>query len=222
MRFERLIEIVGDEPCFETGLLLAGEGVRPADVRRQLSRWCAAGRVIQLRRGVYCLAPPYRKVVPHPFVLANAIVRASTVSLQSALAWHGMIPEYTPVTTSVTTRRAGHWSTPLGDFHYRHIRIPWLRGYRLTDLGGPPLPGTGRPQHAFVATPAKALLDLVYFTAGGDSRAYLESLRLSNLERVDMQELAALAEASARPKLVRAVGTIRELAAEEWEGYREL
>jgi hypothetical protein len=41
MEFTRLVEIVGDEPVFETGLLLAGD-VDPNDVRRQLSRWTQA------------------------------------------------------------------------------------------------------------------------------------------------------------------------------------
>jgi hypothetical protein len=37
MKFQRLLEIVGDEPVFEAALLLAGD-VNPANVRRQLSR----------------------------------------------------------------------------------------------------------------------------------------------------------------------------------------
>lgn len=58
MEFEHLLEIVGDEPIFETGLLLAGE-VDPDNIRRQLSRWTKARRLYQLRRGLYALAPPY-------------------------------------------------------------------------------------------------------------------------------------------------------------------
>ena len=42
MKFERLLEIAGDERVFETGLLLAG-AVDPGDVRRGLSRWTQAG-----------------------------------------------------------------------------------------------------------------------------------------------------------------------------------
>ena len=60
MEFTRLIEIVGDEPVFEVGLLLIGEA-DPNDVRRQLSRWIRAGRLHQLRRGLYALAPHSRK-----------------------------------------------------------------------------------------------------------------------------------------------------------------
>lgn len=106
MEFKHLIEIVGDEPVFETGLLLAGD-VDSGDVRRQLSRWVKAGRLYQLRRGLYALAPPFQKVKPHPFVIANRMVRGSYVSLQSALAYYGLIPEVVPLTTSVATTRPG-------------------------------------------------------------------------------------------------------------------
>ena len=48
MKFEQLLEIVGDEPVFETGLLLAGDQ-DPPDVQRQLSRWVKIGRPYQKR-----------------------------------------------------------------------------------------------------------------------------------------------------------------------------
>ena len=50
--------------------MLAGD-VDPTDVRRQLSRWVTAGRLYRLRRGLYALAPPFQKVLPHPFLVAN-------------------------------------------------------------------------------------------------------------------------------------------------------
>ena len=156
MKFGRLIEIVGHEPVFETGLLLAGD-VDPPDVRRQLSRWTKAGRLYQLRRGLYALAPPFQKVKPHPFLVANRMVRGSYVSCQSALAYYGLIPERVAVTTSVTTARPARWETPLGAYEFRHVKLSLLRGYRLVKVS----PG----QQAFVATPAKALLDDVHKTA---------------------------------------------------------
>jgi len=125
MEFARLIEIVGEEPAFETGFLLAGE-VDPNDVRKQLSRWTQAGRLYQLRRGLYALAPPFQKVKPHPFVIANHLVPNSYVSCQSALAHYGLIPEYVPVTTSVRTARPARWDTPLGSFEFRHIKVDLL------------------------------------------------------------------------------------------------
>ena len=92
MKFQDLIAIVAEEPVFETGLLLAGPG-DPAHVRRQLSRWVRAGRVQQLRRGLYALAPPWRKRIPHPFLVANRLAPDSYVSGLSALAFAHAIPE---------------------------------------------------------------------------------------------------------------------------------
>jgi predicted transcriptional regulator of viral defense system len=206
MEFKRLVEIVGDEPVFETGLLLAGEA-DPADVRRQLSRWTKAGQLHQLRRGLYALAPPFRKVKSHPFVIANRLVRGSYVSCQSALAHYGLIPEYVPAVTSVTGGRPGRWDTPLGVHEFRHIRTDRLRGYRLAELGG--------GQRAFVATPEKALLDLVHLQPGGDSPEYLQELRLHALDGLNLDELERQADLSDSPKLRRAAMRVRDLARAE-------
>ena len=206
MEFARLVEIVGDEPAFETGFLLAGE-VDPNDVRRQLSRWTRAKKLYQLRRGLYTLAPPFQKAKPHPFLIANRMVISSYVSCQSALAYYGLIPEYVPVTTSVTAARPARWDTPLGSFEFRHIKVEWLRGYRLTELGG--------SQQAFVASPEKALLDLIHLQSGGDSPDYVRELRLQNLDRLDMAELQRQADLADRPKLCRAVKVVQELAHSE-------
>jgi predicted transcriptional regulator of viral defense system len=213
MEFSRLLELVGNEPAFETSLLLAGD-VDPAVVRLQLSRWKASGRIYQLRRGLYSLAPPYQKISPHPFVIANHLVRASYVSCQSALAQYGLIPDVVPVTVSVTTSRPSRRQTPLGDYEFHHIKQGLLLGYQMTDLGG--------GQQAFVAAPEKALLDLVYLQPGGDSPAFLRELRLQNLERVDLEELYRLAKRVGMPKLERVADRVTELARIEGEEYETL
>ena len=103
MEFERLLELVGDEPVFETALLLAGN-VNPDSVRLQLTRWTNSGRVYQLRRSLYAVAPPYQKVKPNPFLIANRMQRASYVSGHSALSFSGLIPDIVPTTFSITTQ----------------------------------------------------------------------------------------------------------------------
>lgn len=205
MRFASLLQLVEREPVFETGFLLAGE-VDPADVRRQLSRWAKGGRLLQLRRGLYALAPPYRKVVPHPFLVANRLVRGSYVSLHSALAYHGLIPEHVPVTTSMTTGRPQRRENPLGSFEYHHVRMELLTGYRLERLGD--------GQEALVATPEKALADLVGLVPGADSRAYLSELRLQGLERIDLRQLRDHPVLAGRPKIRRALRRLAALAEE--------
>jgi predicted transcriptional regulator of viral defense system len=213
VKLDRLIEIVGEEPVFEAGLLLAGD-VDPADVQRQLSRWVKAGRLYQLRRGLYALAPPYQKVRPHPFLIANRLVQGSYVSLQSALAHYGLIPEYVPVTTSVTSARPGRWHTPLGSYEFRHVQTDLLRGFHRMSLGG--------EQEAFVAAPEKALLDLVYLEPAGDSPEYLSELRLQHLESLNLAELRRQAEASGKPKLTRAAELVSKLAEAEALEYTTL
>src|SRR6185436_7364893 len=213
MKFDRLLEIVGEEPVFEAGLLLAGD-VDPEDVRRQLSRWVEAGRLYQLRRGLYALAPPYQRVRPHPFLAANLLVRGSYVSLQAALAHYNLIPEYVPVTTSVTPGRPYHRDTPLGSYWFRHLRKDLLTGYRRTELA--------RGQETLVATPEKALLDLLYLEPDADTEDYLNELRLQHMETLDLAELHRLAEQSGKPKLLRAAERVARLAETEAREYQPL
>lgn len=213
MTFERLLQIAADQPVFETSLLLAGD-VDRANVHRQLSRWTKAGRIYQLRRGLYALAPPFQKVKPHPFTVANRLVQPSYVSLQSGLAHYGLIPDYVPVTTSVTTARPGERDTPLGRYTFRHVRTELFHGYRLMEVSG--------GQNAFVASPEKALLDLVYLEPGSDSPAYLRELRLQNLEQLNLDRMQELATRAGSPKLQRAADRMAALARSHQEEYETL
>ena len=77
MKFAQLLAIVADEPVFETGLLLAGP-VNPSDMQRQLVRWTQAGRLHQLRRGLYALAPPYRQTTPKTRCWATSSYKRSS------------------------------------------------------------------------------------------------------------------------------------------------
>lgn len=213
MKFADLLESTAANPIFETGYLLAGD-VDANDVRRQLVRWTNSGKIHQLRRGLYALAEPWAPTRPHPFVIANELVRGSYVSLQSALAYHGLIPEAVPVTTSVGPGSPNRWSTPWGDFEHRHLGAAYRRGYDRLEVRD--------DQHAFVARPEKALLDLVHLTPGGDDERYLRELRLQNLDRLDLDTLLDLAEALGKPKLRRAARRITEIAEEESERFESL
>ena len=159
MNFEEVVDIVSEEPLFETGLLLVGN-VDAVHVWRQLSRWNRRGHILQLRRGLYVLAPPWRKRHPHPFLVANRLAPGSYVSGLSALAFAGAIPEYVAETTSVAPGRPELLTTPLGRFSFRHVKDSLRFGYRQIALG--------HGQTAFVAEPEKAILDMVHLNAGGD------------------------------------------------------
>ncbi|PKO03850.1 MAG: hypothetical protein CVU43_00605 [Chloroflexi bacterium HGW-Chloroflexi-5] len=193
-------------------MLLAGN-VDPNLIRIQLSRWVKTGKIYQLRRGLYTIAPPYQKTKPHPFLVANHLQKASYVSLQSALAHYGLIPEVVNITTSVSTGRPERLETPLGTYEFRHLKRGSFFGYQMVELGG---------QSAFVATPEKALLDLIYLQPGSDSTVYLKELRLQNTEKLDKDLLLKLSHRFSTPKLQNAVKGILPLISDESEEFEDL
>lgn len=210
MKFSDVLSVAGNQPFFETGLLLAGE-VDPTDVRRQLSRWVNAGKIRQLRRGLYTFAPPYQIAAPHPFLVANALVPGSYVSGQSALAYYGLIPEYAPRTISVTLARTSAWD---GGYIHHHLAPHLFFGYQSIEVM--------QGQYAFIALPEKALLDLAHLTPSSDSSNFLSQLRLQNLEKMDLERMTDFAERADKPKWRRVANRVAGLAAQEKSEYEEL
>jgi predicted transcriptional regulator of viral defense system len=206
MKWQALLALVADEALFSSALLLAGD-VSAAQVRLQLSRWVKTGRLLQLRRGLYALAPTWRKLEPHPFLIANQLQRGSYVSLQSALAFYGVIPEHVPTVTSVGPGRPETVRTPLGAFQFNHLAQTLLFGYSRLEIAP--------RQFAFVASPEKALLDLVHLTPSADSAEYLQELRLQNPAAISLATLDGLAQRSRKPKLTRAARLVRLVLAAE-------
>lgn len=206
MKLEDLLKVVQDEPLFESSLLLAGDQ-DPGDLYRQVSRWVGAGKLIQLRRGLYALAPSLARNRPHPFLIANELERGTYVSLQSALSFHGMIPESVPTTTSVGAVRPGVFDTAFGRFQFHHLRKDLCRGYRRLEVA------TG--QFARIALPEKALVDLLYLVPGSDDPNALAELRLSRLAELDWGVLEELVSATGKPKVLRALVHLERLRDDE-------
>jgi predicted transcriptional regulator of viral defense system len=199
MKFDQLLKLLDGEPIFTTSLLLAGD-IPVSSLRMQLSRWVSSGRLIQLRKGVYAIASPYRAKEPHPFLIANNLKKASYVSLQSALEYYGIIPEYVPVVTSITTGRPEVIDSLLGKYQYRHIKKELFWGYRETEVI--------KDTRVFIAEPEKALLDLIYLSPQTDNKEYIKELRLQNTEKIDNDIIKRYAEKSSINKLRRAADII--------------
>jgi hypothetical protein len=73
-----------------------------------------------------------------------------------------------------------------------------------------------------VATPEKALLDLVYLVTGGNTSETLNELRLQALDQLDLNQMHQLSMGSNKPKLIRAAETIQQMANEEQAGTESL
>ena len=213
MRYTQLLHLVGEEPLFETAMLAEQEPT-PYHAQRRLADWTKTGKVIPLRRGLYALPKPLRQVEPHPFLVANRLVPNSYVSLEMALRHYNLIPEHVAVVTSVTTGRPGAWENEFGRFLYRHIHPRYFFGMMQQEVAA--------GQKALVATPEKALLDLIYLRKGGDDPAFIQSLRLQNLDELDMERLHAFAARFDKPKIYRAVQVIEALAEAEKREYEWL
>lgn len=209
MRWQELQEIVRDRPLFETSLLVAG-GLTRHQAQRQLSDWTKMEKVVQLRRGIYALPDQN----PHPFIVANHLTPGSYVSLQMALAYYHLIPEHVAVVTCVTTQRPAKYANRFGRFSYHHINPSLFFGIDHRLLVG--------DEYAYIAMPEKALLDLIHLRPQGDSVAYIESLRLQNLDILDIDRLHDFADRSGKPKWHRAAGVIEMLAQREAEEYEPL
>lgn len=129
----------------------------PRRIQSLVYRAMSAGELIRLRRGFYILCSKYRSQKPVSFHLANKMVEESYVSFESALSFHGWIPESVPVISSaVRSSRSRTIETELGRFNY--VRIPFgkkdfLIMVERVDAGA---------QSFLVASALRALADLVY------------------------------------------------------------
>ena len=149
------------------------------------------------------LKKPYVGFAAHPFAVANVLKKASYVSLQSALARYNMIPEDVPVTTSITTGRPEEVETPIGRFQFRHVAPRLFYGFTEIEIS--------LNQRALLATPQKALVDLLYLTPYSDEVEWLRELRLERPEYLDFEDLRKAVENSGSFKVKRAVNRLIEL-----------
>jgi predicted transcriptional regulator of viral defense system len=117
-----------------------------------VKRALAKGDLIQLRRGVYCLGKRWQRRPLNLFDLAQRVYPPSYVSMESALSYHGWIPEAVYTVASVSMRRSVAFETPVGVFNYTRIPRFNFAGVERVKEGGVIF---------LMATPTKALVDYV-------------------------------------------------------------
>src|SRR3989338_2740259 len=81
-----------------------------------------AQELIRLRRGFYVIAHKYNTTPISQYYLANHLVPYSFVTAESALSFHGWIPErVTTVVSMAAVERNRQFDTPYGHFEYRVV-----------------------------------------------------------------------------------------------------
>jgi predicted transcriptional regulator of viral defense system len=136
------------------------------------------GELLQLRRGCYVLAPYLQHKPPHPFVLAQALQPGSYISFETALSFHGWIPESVPVTLSVLPgrRRLEVMHAAFGLFRFYPLAL--RQGHFLDAVDRHTFAG----QTALVAQPIRALLDIFCLRKleFNGAKALTQSLRIDD------------------------------------------
>ena len=171
-----------DLGCFNIHQVYAWE---PGFDRNNIIRWTKKGLLIRLRQGYYTF-PEYKEKPDFALYFANRIYRPSYVSLHTALAFYGIIPEGVVQITSVTSLKTMSFSNEFGDYEYKSIKADLIFGFDLKPIAD------GRTLR--IARPEKALLDLLYLYPFYNTVQELENLRLDEDFLRDDTDLKLLEE----------------------------
>ena len=142
-------------------------------VRQKINDLLRSGVIVRVKKGLYVFGPEYTRTRICKEVLANLIYGPSCISMEYALAFHGLIPERVETLTSVTPKKDKTFDTPLGRFTYRYLVLEkYAAGIEQVWID---------PQHpVLMATIEKALCDYVTLnkvpivTTYAEARDFLE------------------------------------------------
>jgi predicted transcriptional regulator of viral defense system len=158
-------------------------GLKDSTVDTYISRFLRSREILSLKGGLYISADFFDKNksdVSYAFYLANIIRTPSYVSSWAALQYYNLATEAIHSITSVTPKVTRTYQTKAGNFTYQSIKADFFSDFNLEK---------GRFDF-FIASPAKALFDLLYFKT-----SRFHSLRLENIKtlieelRIDINEM---------------------------------
>jgi hypothetical protein len=193
MKFEVLLQKMRDRLCFRAEDLHLGQ--EPSDHEWvQLSLWARDGKLQRLKKGIYTLAPEFRRQPVMAISLAEPLYRPSYLSLEYALSRYGMIPEAVGTFTSVSTLKTAVFRNDLGTFSYRHVSPDSFFGFHRET----------KPAPHFLAMPEKAILDFIHLSIPR-SRPLTEALLVEGyrIQNLGILRKRRLLEAMARFRVPR-------------------
>lgn len=165
MSFWQLRNQFYDLICFNINQVYAWQ---PGFDKNNLTRWVKQNLLVKLRNSWYSF-PDYIKVPNIQHFVSNKIYSPSYVSLHSALAFYGIIPEAIVQTTAVSSLKKASFENSFGSFSYQQILPELMFGYEQK---------TFLNKHSlFFATSEKAILDLLYLYPQYNSEQEIIELR---------------------------------------------
>ena len=135
-------------------------GLKDTSINTYISRFLKNREIVLLMRGIYVTADFFEKNrtdISYSFYLANILRRPSYVSTWAALQYYDLATEAFHSVTSVTLKVTREYETRTGNFSYQSIDKRLFSDFVLEK---------GKFDF-FIATPSKALFDLLYFRTRG-------------------------------------------------------
>ena len=159
-------------------------GLKDSTVNTYVSRFLKYKEIFQLKKGLYVTADFFEKNrndASYSFYLANVIRTPSYVSSWAALQYYNLTTEAIHSITSVTPKVTREYTTKAGNFAYQSINREFFADFHL-----------GKGKFAFfIASPAKALFDLLYFRTRQFRGVSLETVKMLVEElRIDFEEMS--------------------------------
>jgi len=145
---------------YQLGLQL---GLKDSTVDTYISRFLKYQEIIPLKNGLYVSTSFFEKNrtdISYSFYLANIIRQPSYVSSWAALQYYNLATEAVHSISSVTSKVTRDYRTKAGNFTYQSIKKELFSDFSLVE-GKPGSPSGGFS--FYIASPAKALFDLLYF-----------------------------------------------------------
>ena len=165
MNFWQLRSQFYDLVCFNVNQVYAWQ---PDFEKNNLTRWAKQNVLVKLRNSWYSF-PEYLKTPDSQYMVSNKMYAPSYISLHSALAFYGIIPEAIVQTTAVGSLKKANFENVFGSFLYRQILPELMFGYEQKSFLN---------KHSLVfATPEKAILDLFYLYPSYNNEQEIIELR---------------------------------------------
>ena len=213
MKYSDLVKMLGREGFFYLASVVQLAGERRESIRMQLYRWCKAGKLLSLRRGMYAFPETGNSVRINPAELANKLYTPSYISTYWALGFYALIPEAVVTYTSVTSRVPRSFDNSFGSFRYQSVKAAAFFGYRSSDIDG---------AEVVIAEPEKAVLDLWHLEKGVWGKDRMDEMRFQNVEVINADKLRLHAERYQSPRLVKAVALWASVTRSQNDGTVEL
>ncbi|MFH1287236.1 MAG: hypothetical protein ABII25_00870 [bacterium] len=184
---EILFEQLKVQPYFDkTAVYQLSEqyGLKSATVDTYISRSLKRKDIIPLKNGLYVSADFYNKNkgdISYLFYLANILRMPSYISSWTALQYYNLSTEVIHTITSITLKVTRVYKTKIGNFSYQSIQKKLF-----SDFSSPK-----EKFDFFIASPAKALFDLLYFKTHRFSGIRFEDIKGLTAElRIDINEIS--------------------------------